>query len=327
MKKLYPFILIILGSILEIYYYYFRFNQDGVNIIISLIIAISLTAMLTILSAYYKRRISWAILIPLALFSIITTSSGQSFSLGIIEQEKAIDNVQQLNIQSEIDEIQADIKIINLEIEKNMSLNTLENTYWANKYRDELDNQEARQDELKLQKIALQDRIKELRLSQTQHIEIEVDDKTNIYKFYGNLFHINQGWLKFILQTILSTFIAVMAPIGIILLTPKPVKIPEPIKPPKKVKKKYNYGAYIEKFVNASFYPVINKRSEKIVDKTQYLAWMKNRYKKGKETFLFTTQIYDKIFKACVDNNYIDKNGVALNTNLKEIIKGLKSVV
>ena len=116
-KKFYPIILVILGSFLEIYYYYFRFSVDGVNIIVSIIIAVALTVLLTLVSIYYSRKIAWFLLIPLAIYSIITTSSGQSFSLGIVRDENTAELAQELNRNDEINEFKMEIEILNIEFQ------------------------------------------------------------------------------------------------------------------------------------------------------------------------------------------------------------------
>lgn len=322
MKKLlnlFPVFLIILGSALEIYYYSYRFTMDGINIYIALTISISLTLLLTMLARYYKTKIVFWLLIPLAAFSIFNTSAGQAFSLGEKYNQETIEEAQQLNKQSDIDYYQNKISELNneynnLETQKNNTITSLADRYhWKNT----LAKMEARQDEIKLEIKESESVILNLRPELTINEEVEKQE-TNIYKFYNNLFGLNPKWLQFILQTVLSFFIAAMAPIGIIILS---TRKPEPEK--KIVRKKLNYLPLIKRWVTISWTGKRKNNNKEIIKKDQFIKYYNDRFKDKKEQYRFTEAIYDKINNAAIAINSVDKKGIIVNNDSEERVISL----
>lgn len=318
MFKLYPILLIILGSFLEIYYYSFRFSQDGVNIFISISIAIALTIFLTMLSAYYYKKITWLIIIPLALFSIITTSAGQAFSLGVVRTEKTEETAKELIRNDQIEELQIEIKRLNneydsIENQKNQTITALSDRW---EWKNTLARAEERQLVISEEKKILQEELKNLRLQQSTHEEIE-EETTDIYKFYNNLFGINSKWLQFILQSILSLFIALMAPFGIITITSKKEEAK------KEVKEKINFKPYVTRWVTISWTGNRkDKTYKKIMDKTTFLNYWKMRFDQKRESFIFPEYVYDKIKNTAIKLKCVDKkDNIVNNYTEDEVVK------
>ena len=324
--KIFPIILITFGSFLEIYFYYFRFINDGIEKKLSIIIGVSLTLFLSLLMLKRDRPSIWALIIPLAIYSVICTSAGQSFSLSELQNEQITEVVQSENTEQQINEYLSEIEILNKDLEQLTKQISVSTTWERNKYSAAVEAVQERQDNLRTEKRDLQEKINALRQSQTITSEHK-KESTNIYQFYKNLFGFNSGILQFFLQTLLSFFIAAMAPFAIILITskkPEP-KTPEPIIKPKP---SFNYDPYIEKWVEISWIPYRKKTSKALVNRKAFVDWMRQRYKSKKEPLLFTEQIYDKIFKCALQNNIVDKNAIIIyNEDEKKIISIIKESI
>ena len=320
MKKLFSILLIIIGSGLEIYYYAQRFVNDGITVWLSIIIGISLTLFLSLLMLKRDNKIIWLLIVPLAVYSILCTSAGQSFSLSEMHNSQVAAAVQEDNRSEQIKEYKHEIELLDKELEKLSDQITVNTTWARSRYGDAVEAVQKRQDEIKSEKKVYQDQINALRAQQTVSATRE-KETTSIYQFYYKLFGFNAGILQFILQTILSFFIASMAPFAIILMTSEK---PEPVKKRKYTKKQgTDYSEYIEKFVNVCWIPFRKNRSDKIVDKRQFVDWMRQRKKSGKESILFTDKIFDIIKNHAIKQNIIDENGIIKYTGTEQEIISL----
>lgn len=276
-KKILPTLLIIAGSFLEVYYYAFRFANEGVPIWLSIIIGGALTALLAAVTIKRGTVISALLIISLAVFSIVTTSAGQAFSLNVELIEQAENTVNQANISDELEEISIDIDRLNNEYDSLSeqiagTITTLENRY---EWKNTLKSAEDRQGEITARLSVLKDRRQELRALQTTRADIESIDK-NIYTFYSDLFGFDAKWLQFILQTILSGFIALMAPFGIIMVTGKAMPI------------KTDWVPLVDKWVSSNWISVrAGHETPKLLKKEiffrQYPRFKKADYKKIKD--------------------------------------------
>jgi hypothetical protein len=153
----------------------------------------------------------------LLIFSVMATSAGQSFSLGIkIEEARQITQVQGYHEQeiedliNRRDVIDKELSDINAQI--NRTVRSLQDR--AN-WRTALATAEKRKVELTNERTDIADKLKEL-YSQNTILTSDISAIVNIYDFYSKIF----GWkpenLQLILHTILSVFIALMAPVGLI---------------------------------------------------------------------------------------------------------------
>lgn len=212
--------LIVIGSFLEIFYYKVRFEQDGIVTWLSIIIGAALTLLLTLVVYIRKKPIAWLIIIPLAIYSILATSAGQSFSLSKLQKEEAAIETVEAYTQDEITEARERIKYLDEQIiiinnQISGTVITLEDRFnWKNTLA-------AAQEQIKNyteERAALAEKLSSLRSTAVTHEEVETVT-TNIYKFYHNLTGVPASTLQFILQTLLSAFIAAMSPIGIITLS------------------------------------------------------------------------------------------------------------
>lgn len=323
-NNIYPALLILLGSFLEIYFYYKRFVQDGVNNYVSCIIAVALTILLTILARYYKTKIIYFLIIPLALFSVFTTSAGQAFSLSV-ERNKTIEtSVGQLNIQDQIEEYKNDIAMINQSLKNLQNVTAAEDKKDQWKYSGVIKSGVAREKELKKEKVILQEKLNNLRDSQTVRTET-VKEETDIYKFYNGLFGISPKWLQFILQTILSFFIAVMSPIGIIILTTKKGGEEVIFKP--KIGRE-RIGRFVS--VSFAFHKIgdkAGKKANRILTEGEFFDVVSSRIKQGKKEALFTKSEYKYLRKLLMKNNIVDNSGKLLYTDSDKVVDILDNII
>lgn len=208
MKRILSASMILIGSFLEVYYYQFRFTADGVNIWLGVVIGFGLNLLLLLLVYWNKNTI---LIIALILYSVISTSAGQTFSM--IEKQKS--EISEM-VNPEKNRILEDIKT--LETERNNINNQINNTVTSLEDRYEWKNTlaaaEGRKTEIESQIKNYNNKIDEL----TDNIELE---EKNVYTFYSALIGgvIPKDILKFLFHTALSIFIALMMPTGIKIFT------------------------------------------------------------------------------------------------------------
>ena len=279
MKRLmFPVSMITLGSFLEIWYYYWRFSNDGIQTWLAVSIGAALTLLLALAVIQRRNKWAWFIIVPLAIYSIMATSAGQAFSLGIVLDAEADVQVEEANRQDEIVALQANIDILQSEYQEireqiNATVTSLaDRGYW----RTTLAAAEARQAELRTLISENQAALSALRSEAVTHAAVE-EHSTNIYEFYNKLFGLDPVWLQFILQTILSAFIAVMVPIGILTLPKreppaKPQKVGRPVG-----RDRSQWEAAVSSWVNTNWIGVRTKKTNRILQRETFDKFCKDR--------------------------------------------------
>jgi hypothetical protein len=196
--------MILIGSFLEIYYYTYRFTADGIPWWLGIIIGAGLNLLLMLLVYWKKNSL---MIIFLIAYSVISTSAGQTFS--IIEKQKieaeAKADPEKKRIEKEIELLQEERSGLSDQI--NGTIKTLEDRYeWQNT----LGKAEKRITEI-------EEQIKTYNKAVEDLTKGETIKENNIYTFYENLMQgiIGKDFLKFVFHTVLSVFIALMAPTGI----------------------------------------------------------------------------------------------------------------
>jgi len=312
MRGFFAWGIIIIGSFLEIWYYRFRFVNDGISSWLAITIGIALTLLLAL--AVFQRQYwwAWAIIIPVSLYSVFATSAGQAFSLGEILREDSTKQVQSEYTMDEIDDIRSQIDWIDSEIKRisesiDTTVDSLED---RGMWRTTLADAEKRQRELREERKQLTAELSELHKEARQHESVEKRSR-NIYEFYGNMFHWDKEWLQFILQTILSTFIAVMAPLGIIVLQSTGIKKPTVKKPSTDKITSDKIGRWIQ----ISWIGIRSGKSKKILPKQTYESFLKDRGK------IFDRQEYETIYNAAVKSGAIAEDGRIIEKNETEAKK------
>ena len=308
----FPVSMITLGSFLEIWYYYWRFNNDGIATWLAVSIGASLTLLLALAVVWRRKGWAWLIIVPLAIYSIMATSAGQAFSLGIVLEAESRVEVAEAVRQDEITEARSRIELLQSEYQDvreqiNVTVGSLaDRGYW----RTTLAVAEARQAELRQLITENQERLSALRQDTVTH-EAVGEKSTNIYEFYHDLFGLDPAWLQFILQTILSAFIAVMVPIGILTLPrrespPKVAKAGRPIG-----RKKAEWEGPVNQWVSANWIGVRTQKSNRILQRETFEEFCSQR------DIEFTDYRYRVIKSAAERCNVVDKTAITVYDEIK----------
>lgn len=310
-KKIFSIALIVFGSFLEIYYYQFRFQNDGIETWLAITIGIALTLFLCLTILQRETTLTKILIIALIIYSVFATSAGQSFSLSLFQKTETAIDIKELYNQEEIKEIryrinQIDKKYKQIQSGINITADTL---YGRAHYRTALKNAENKQKELNKERSGLQKRLSELRVAAISHDKIE-KKKTNIYEFYNTLTGLSVKWLQFTFQTILSIFIAFMAPLGIIAIQTKKTRRYTKRKPIEAT----DWRPLVERWVHASWIGKRSGKSNNILPESTFLEFTSAH---GQD---YTKKQYKIIKKAAERKKCIDKD-VIIVYNEEEAIK------
>jgi hypothetical protein len=203
-------VLILVGSFLEVYYYASRFSADGTGLILAYIIGVGLNLLL-LMAVRTKKSAYRFLTIGLLAFSIISTSAGQTFALiQKTDSEQTARVAPQVDeIERENDELLKEREQINQQITGTVS--TLEDRF---EWKNTLALAESRKTVIETTLAENRKRVDALKNGTAD------TGRENVYRFYSRLLknRVSQDSLKFILHTLLSLFIALMAPVGIITL-------------------------------------------------------------------------------------------------------------
>ncbi len=213
---IYAIALIGLGTFLEWWYYVARFESDGIAPWLAWMIALSLTVLLAVAVLHRKQKLGRILMIAIICYSVINTNAGQEFALSMKQQGEAIAESREANTQDEI-----------AELELRQAAITAENAQILSERKRNLIGSEEtsrRQNDLKIERDSNTRRLRELRDAATTHVttqtKVEAANKaTNTYGFYHDLLGIPEAGLRFFFHLILSIFIALMVPLGLLALT------------------------------------------------------------------------------------------------------------
>lgn len=314
MIKLFGISLIIIGSFLEIWYYQYRFSNDGISIWLSVVIGTALTLFLCLAILNRDKKNIKILILTLIIYSVLATSAGQSFSLSLFQETEHQEDIQEKYRQEEIIETQNRIQEINLKYSQiqNAIEQTIETLHDRGAYRTALEKAETEQRLLNEERTELKNQLSELRSEAITYEGIE-DHKTNIYEFYNRLTFISEEWLQFIFQTWLSIFIAIMAPLGITTLQGLPKK-EKSVKKPYEEKRDNLLIKMIEKWVYINWFGIRSKKSNRILSKKTFFEYSKSH---GLE---YPKRQYDKIKNIAIKNESINNKGEILNENESEVV-------
>ena len=205
-------ILLLGGWFLEVYYYQFRFTGDGTPFIISIIIASTLTLFLTSLfiNTNKKKIVLRTVLI---IFSMFYTISGQNYSYNKSQNVNSVKNSTIQSDENKYNDYTVRIQELDKTIQQKNSLlpdNIKDRTYLNSNGVQPLLNE-----------------IKELKKERKEYEElrdnldlsgIEVVNKSAYEMLADDMGLTSPTPLKLISQALLSLFIALMAPSGLIIL-------------------------------------------------------------------------------------------------------------
>jgi Ca2+/Na+ antiporter len=302
-RNIFAICLIAGGSFLEVWYYKIRFNNDGIEDWLSLIIGITLTLFLCIAVLLRQKKWVKVVIGCLLVYSVLATSAGQSFSLAVKEKIEIESSIKEQYTQDEINDIEYRIKQIDQKYSQIQAAieETTKTLHDRGMYRTTLAAAEEEQRLLNEERAELQNRLSGLRTIAITHEGIE-QKKTNIYEFYNTLTSIPVVWLQFIFQTILSVFIAIMAPLGIMTLQ-------EVVKPAQPKKDINDWRQLVAWWVYVNWMGVRSGKSKNIADENTFMVYSK---KHGK---IYTPKQYAAIKKAAQNTGCIEGERVIINQN------------
>ena len=226
MKKLANIIVAVVmistGWFLEVYYYWFRFTGDGVDGRVALIIGAGLTVLLTSLFIE-PTKLKKILMIPLILFSVFCTTSGQAYSYGEKQREATKTSNVEINKQQMIDnynnsilglqtQLESEIKLIDVDLKTRAYLN-------KNGVTPTLENIENIKKDIKY--------YQELRDEILKSLEPIEKEKTAYEILADDLGIYNANILKILSLLSLSFFIAIMAPSGVYMMQSMFLNIPK----------------------------------------------------------------------------------------------------
>jgi hypothetical protein len=209
-KNITAFILIAVGVSLEVYYYGTRFIADGTWAPLAYIIGAGLNLLL--ITAVRKKPLRYKLLsLALVVFSVVSTSAGQTFAM-IQKSEREVKQItapEIASLEKENEALEKEIEDLNGQITGTVT--TLEDRY---EWRNTLNKAEKQREEKRAKINENRERQAELRAGR----RAGKDEGESVYTFYSRILRgkIGADMLKFILHTILSVFIALMAPVGIL---------------------------------------------------------------------------------------------------------------
>lgn len=301
--NIFALLLIGLGSFLEIYYYIVRFQNDGIDFWLCLCIGVALTIALNLLvygrdKKYFKIGI--AIMI---VYSVLATSAGQNFSFQNLNNETVSEEIQSLYISDDIEDVKNQIanideRIYKIQSDIDQTVNSLsDRAYWGRS----LPVAEKAIKDLKIERQNLRDYLREITPMAKSYNKIKTT-KQNLYQFYNELIPIPVKLLQFLFQTILSMFIAAMAPMGIIMFVLKP-------KTRRRKKKIIISNDMIKKWINISWTGIRTGKTNKILSKDVFLKFCLEK------NDTFGASLYSKLFKLAIKSGVIDKSGVVIESD------------
>jgi len=272
-QKLLSISLVTLGSILEVYYYYYRFENEASLWQVALIQGVALTLLLMGLFTLRSKWQAWLIIIPLTAFSIFSTATGQREALTskLTTEALTVNN-------DKIDQLESSLELKQRRYDKVESLiDTSINSYedasrWGKTnpiYEAELKKLESEIEDIRNQIIKL------------KSPEVKQDS-------------------KFLLQLFFSFFVAIMAPVGIIIWP------------------KTSWDYYVKKWVNINWTGIRNGKSKQILSKDKFLEFIRSR------EIDFTENQYNKIYNVANKLKVVDNNSIIIDNehNAIKIILG-----
>ena len=269
--KLLSIALVVLGSVLEVYYYYYRFVSEAGLKPMAWIQGVALTLLLMGLFTLRNNWKAWLIIVPLLAFSIFSTATGQKQALTskLVGEALVVNN-------SKIEQLESSLELKQRRYDKvesliDTSVNSFDDAY---KWKNTNGKYEAELDELTYDIDQLRNQIIELKSPEINQVD------------------------KFILQLFFSFFVAIMAPVGILLWP---------------VTKSTDWEYHVRKWVNVNWTGIRNGKSDQILSKEKFLEFLQSR------DIQFTEDQYNKINNVANKLNVVDKNSIIINNEHEAI--------
>lgn len=291
LKTLEGFALLACGWFLEVWYYVFRFTSDGTDWRIGVVIGVSLTIFLSALTRYRERWDARILFCLILIYSVFCTSSGQDVSLSGRLNEVAIESAatdarvdEKARYLEELDRIAEEQKQI-----QDTLASVPKDIKERAKWRTTIAAAEARKQQLQENKVRYESLIASMGASAVQPEKIS----TNTYDRFGAA----GDAVRILAQVALSIFIALMAPIGRILMEPEVMPVQEEQKKAipvakKDTKKPTNWEPYVKLWLMFSYM----QNGNVIINYLDFITEFKRKHKDVE----YPEQRFKQVFQAAV---------------------------
>lgn len=304
MKRVFPVALILLGSSLEVWYYVSRYRSEGAGLAIAVVQGVALTLLLMGLFRLRKSRAAWLLIVPLAVYSVVNTAAGQREALVAAE----VAEVAEVNDAQIADlERQRDRKLARYAQVEALLAESVQSFEDAWHWRNTTERYEAELDGLDGELAAIEDEILALRSPTADQ-----GDLGDLYRFYSELTGVAPRWLQFLLQVAFSLFIAVMAPVGILLLPAPAKQMRPPPRPPEPSVPRETVGVWVQANWQGN--------RERLLSSGRLVSWAKSN------GYSLTEQSYASIARAAQAAGVIDGDRIVIKEPgdaLREIMRRL----
>ena len=268
MTRLSAATLIILGSFTEIYFYVYRYTAEGSPLWLSIIIGAALTIFLAVLTMMLKAS-RWYLLPALALgaYSVMMTAFGQRAALGIIIEEQSEHTAQQAITVDAITDYRQNVQRLDREEAQLLaSTEGLTLRDRANFRTYGIAPIEERKAAIAEERLYWQALIDAERSELTTHETVERTE-LNVYAFYASVIGGRPESIQIFMQVVLSVFIALMAPAGIIMLLGSRPKAKQRAKAkPKKQRVTPEYARQVKQWAFISWVGIRAGRHSRLMD-------------------------------------------------------------
>lgn len=311
-RRIFCIAIIILGSFLDIYFYAFRFVGDGMFLPIAIATAIALEILLAF-AVYNAHASRWfvAVAVSVSLYATVQTSAGQTFAL-LSYTAKTGEAVADVGKSRIVSEAEKNLDRLSIEADAiSKQLTTLSSMEDRANYSGTIRNATIRLDAISKER---QDNMKIVSdaTAEKSTSEKAIVKDMSVYDFYASMPRwAGLEWLKFIFHTILSAFIALMTPIGILTWNKKGEII--------RLKKIKASKEDVERFVFISWYKIRGKTGSKILSEVAYNDLMQ------RNAHTVTIGVYQELQKRCIELGIIKDDGEAVVTDEKEVVHKLMS--
>ena len=304
-KKVFCAALVILGIMLDTYFYAFRFIADGLPVFIAVSSGIALELLLSF-AVYNIRRSKVFVIIATAitLYAVVQTSAGQTFAL--------LSHTASIGVETENDTATFTIEQCKQNVERltteadtiTKQLRSLQSVEARADYAGTIARANGRLSEITRERSKLMDIL--LKTTSATVTDARTEDKSkSIYGFYASMVYWKKDdWLKFIFHFILSVLLAIMAPVGIISWGHKMTR-PEFSK------------QQIEMFVAAAWYKIRNNTGMNVLSEIAYNELLQKR---GHSV---ETGIYYTLMNRCSQLGLVNNGGYAIEKDHKKVIARL----
>jgi len=252
------------------------------------------------------NKIFLSVAITVTVYAVIQTSAGQTFSLLARDAQAGKTDV---NI-SLITEYKKNLERIDTEYATiNKQMQSIKTTEDRANYGVTVGRMSGRLQTLNAERTKTIIELKALSEKQST-TEIKEVNNMSVYDFYASMpAWSGMDWLKFLFHTVLSIFIALMTPIGLLSWTPSDA--------PVKYKKVKISKSDIERFVTKCWYGVRDGTREKILSEHAFNEWL------HRDGIAETPGVYSALVQRCYAMGIIGKDGMAIIKNEEIIVNKL----